>query len=70
MTPFNWAWWKRDAKVTANKPREGHFKNAGAAPCRILREFPIASDDESKSRATPSKFRCFEVDRYGARAGA
>lgn len=35
-------------KVTANKPTEGHFKNAGAAPCRILREFPIGADDEAK----------------------
>ncbi len=35
-------------KLSANKPLEGHFRNAGAAPCRILREFPIASDDESK----------------------
>jgi large subunit ribosomal protein L3 len=35
-------------KVTANKPIEGHFKKAGAAPCRILREFPIARDDDTK----------------------
>lgn len=33
-------------KVTANKPMEGHFKKAGAAPCRILREFPLGSGDE------------------------
>lgn len=35
-------------KVHANKPLEGHFKNAGAAPCRVLREFPISTGDESK----------------------
>ncbi len=35
-------------KVTANKPLEGHFKNAGAAPCRVVREFPITSDDDFK----------------------
>lgn len=34
-------------KVTANKPMEGHFKNAGAAPCRVLREFPITAGDEA-----------------------
>lgn len=35
-------------KLNANKPTEGHFKNAGAAPCRVLREFPISDGDESK----------------------
>lgn len=35
-------------KLKANKPMAGHFDKAGAAPCRVLREFPIASNDESK----------------------
>jgi large subunit ribosomal protein L3 len=35
-------------KVAANKPLEGHFKNAGAAPCRVLREFPVTGGDEAK----------------------
>lgn len=35
-------------KASANKPLEGHFKKAGAAPCRLLREFPITSDDDVK----------------------
>ena len=29
----------------ANKPTEGHFKNAGTAPVRILREFPVPDAD-------------------------
>lgn len=35
-------------KASANKPLEGHFKKAGAAPCRLLREFPVTSDDDVK----------------------
>lgn len=35
-------------KASANKPLEGHFKKAGAAPCRLLREFPVTADDEVK----------------------
>lgn len=34
-------------KYKANKPTEGHFKNAGTAPVRILREFP-APDQQTK----------------------
>jgi large subunit ribosomal protein L3 len=33
-------------KLKATKPMEGHFKKAGAAPCRVLREFPLGPDDE------------------------
>jgi len=35
-------------KFNANKPSEGHFKNAGSAPCRVLREFHVGTDDEAK----------------------
>ena len=35
-------------KYNANQPTEGHFKASGAAPCRVLREFAVASDDETK----------------------
>jgi large subunit ribosomal protein L3 len=35
-------------RVVANKPMEGHFNKAGAAPCRVLREFSIGANDESK----------------------
>jgi large subunit ribosomal protein L3 len=31
-------------KIKGKKPQEGHFKKAGAAPCRVLREFRIGSD--------------------------
>ena len=34
-------------RYRANKPTEGHFKNAGTAPVRIVREFPL-SDAETK----------------------
>lgn len=33
-------------KVKATKPMEGHFKKAGTAPCRVLREFPLSPEDE------------------------
>ena len=29
-----------------NKPKQGHFKNAGVAPKRILREFRLPADEE------------------------
>ncbi|MGH9324821.1 MAG: 50S ribosomal protein L3 [Vicinamibacteria bacterium] len=28
-------------RVKANKPKEGHFKSSGSAPCRVLREFGV-----------------------------
>ena len=31
-------------KYKANKPTEGHFQKAGAAPCRIVREFEVDAD--------------------------
>jgi large subunit ribosomal protein L3 len=36
-------------KTRSTKPREGHFKKAGAAPCRVLREFRIGSDASGAS---------------------
>lgn len=36
----------RKAKAVT-KPREGHFKKAGIAPCRVLREFPLDAATES-----------------------
>ena len=35
-------------KIRANKPTEGHFKKAGVAPCRVLREFAVGKDDDAK----------------------
>ena len=32
-------------KYKANKPTEKHFKNAGVAPCRVLREFALGDGD-------------------------
>jgi large subunit ribosomal protein L3 len=28
-------------RIQANKPREGHFRKSGSAPCRVLREFRV-----------------------------
>lgn len=33
-------------KVRVNKPREGHFKKAGAAPVRVLREFRLEPNED------------------------
>lgn len=35
-------------KFKANKPAEGHFKSAGSAPCRVVREFKLGPDDDAK----------------------
>lgn len=35
-------------KIKANKPTEGHFKKAGVAPCRVLREFRVDPEHEAK----------------------
>jgi large subunit ribosomal protein L3 len=38
-------------RIKATKPKEGHFKKSGSAPCRVLREFGLggpASEDELK----------------------
>lgn len=35
-------------RAIANKPMEGHFRRAGVAPCRVLREFEVAADEEVK----------------------
>ena len=34
-------------KAKANKPMEGHFKNAGVAPVSLLREFFFSEEEES-----------------------
>ncbi len=38
---------QREKKV--NRPRKGHFDAAGVAPTRILREFPLSEEDESRN---------------------
>ncbi len=35
-------------KIKATKPMEGHFQKAGVAPVRVLREFEVATDDETE----------------------
>ncbi len=35
-------------KIRVNKPAEGHFKKASAAPVRVLREFQLAPDEDVK----------------------
>jgi large subunit ribosomal protein L3 len=35
-------------KTRATKPLEGHFEKAGAAPCRVLREFDLGPGEEPK----------------------
>ena len=38
-------------RIKATKPKEGHFKKSGSAPCRVLREFGLGgpgSGDEPK----------------------
>lgn len=35
-------------KTKATKPEEGHFKKAGVAPCRVLREFELGPGEEPK----------------------
>jgi large subunit ribosomal protein L3 len=35
-------------KTKAKKPEEGHFKQAGAAPCRVLREFDLPPGEEPR----------------------
>jgi large subunit ribosomal protein L3 len=35
-------------RTKATKPREGHFKKAGVAPCRVLREFRLGPGDGPK----------------------
>jgi large subunit ribosomal protein L3 len=37
-----------EAGKKANRPMEGHFKRAGIAPCRVLREFNVAPGSEVK----------------------
>jgi large subunit ribosomal protein L3 len=40
-------------RIKGTKPQEGHFKKAGAAPCRVLREFRIESDAAGASEGGP-----------------
>jgi len=35
-------------RTRATKPQEGHFKKSGSAPCRVLREFDLASGPGSE----------------------
>ncbi len=35
-------------RTKATKPKEGHFKKTGSAPCRLLREFDLGTGDEPK----------------------
>ena len=37
-----------DRKVRVNKPMEGHFKKASAAPMKVLREFRVGPEEELK----------------------
>lgn len=35
-------------RTKTSKPREGHFKKSGAAPCRVLREFELGAGEPPK----------------------
>jgi large subunit ribosomal protein L3 len=35
-------------RTKATKPKEGHFKKSGSAPCRVLREFDLGGSEEPK----------------------
>jgi len=35
-------------RIKATKPKEGHFKKSGSAPCRVLREFGLGAGEEPK----------------------
>ncbi len=37
-----------EAGGKANRPMEGHFRKAGVAPCRVLREFEVEPEAEMK----------------------
>jgi len=40
-------------RTKATKPREGHFKKSGSAPCRVLREFGLGSGSGGPSEDEP-----------------
>jgi large subunit ribosomal protein L3 len=35
-------------RIKATKPKDGHFKKSGSAPCRVLREFGLGDGEEPK----------------------
>ena len=44
-----------------NRPRAGHFRKAGVEPARILREFPLASDDQQTKVGDRITVELFQV---------
>ena len=52
---------KKKSKV--NQPMEGHFKKAGVAPCRVLKEFALG-DEDSVDPGTEIKADIFSAGDY------